>query len=192
MHAHLPISHAVYVAAGNTSGRADHAAGASPGLGQPEEPFTRQLAADRCEEVSRQLLHVAQALRSTASDPDAVQAQPVEQELVECLVRVRRQRERFFDPVLFADPAWDMLLDLYLADLEQRQSTVCGLCAAAGTPATTALRYLKLLVDRGLVTRTQSETDQRVTYVALSDAAQTHMRSYFRRFAELLPPISGR
>ena len=38
---------------------------------------------------------------------------------VRAMIRLRRLRDRFFDTSLFADPAWDMLLDLMAARLER-------------------------------------------------------------------------
>jgi hypothetical protein len=43
-------------------------------------------------------------------------------------------REQFFGPDLFADPAWDILLDLYAARLEQQRVAVSSLCIAAAVP----------------------------------------------------------
>src|SRR3546814_5166237 len=62
-------------------------------------------------------------------------------------IRERRWREQFLAADLFADPAWDMLLDLYAACYERRQVSVSTLCIAAAVPAPTARRRLKNLTD---------------------------------------------
>jgi hypothetical protein len=40
-------------------------------------------------------------------------------------------RARFFQEELFADPAWDMLLDLLQAEIAQHRVPVSSLCIAA-------------------------------------------------------------
>src|SRR5437762_5630979 len=57
------------------------------------------------------------------------------------LLKGRRKRNDFFDATLFADPAWDILLELYAAELGQRRLSVSSLGLCAAIPATTALRW---------------------------------------------------
>ena len=52
--------------------------------------------------------------------------------LVRRILRQRQQRVRFFEGDLFADPAWDMLLDLTAAREEDKRVSVTSLCIAAG------------------------------------------------------------
>ena len=54
------------------------------------------------------------------------------------MIRERFRRQNFFDAGLFADPAWDMLLDLLQAELSHLRVPVSSLCIAAAVPATTA------------------------------------------------------
>ncbi len=93
-------------------------------------------------------------------------------------IRSRRLRGQFFQGELFADPAWDMLLDLYAAELERRQVSVSSLCIAAAVPPTTALRWIGTLHDAGLFERKADPTDRRRAYIALSVKAIEGMRSY--------------
>ena len=74
---------------------------------------------------------------------------PVSAETVRAVIRARRLRARYFPEELFADPAWDMLLDLLQAEIAQLRVPVSSLCIAAAVPATTALRWLKTMVQRG-------------------------------------------
>ena len=64
------------------------------------------------------------------------------------MIRARRLRARYFPEDLFADPAWDMLLDLLQAEIAQLRVPVSSLCIAAAVPATTALRWLKTMVSQ--------------------------------------------
>lgn len=56
------------------------------------------------------------------------------------IIKLRRLRDRFFQHDLFAEPAWDILLDLKAASLEGQQVSVSSRCIAAAVPPTTALR----------------------------------------------------
>jgi DNA-binding MarR family transcriptional regulator len=88
-------------------------------------------------------------------------------------------REQFFGPDLFADPAWDILLDLYAARLEQQRVAVSSLCIAAAVPATTALRWIKTLTETGLLVRTADPNDGRRVYIELSQETADSLDTYF-------------
>jgi hypothetical protein len=97
---------------------------------------------------------------------------------VRSILRRRRLRGRFFDPGLFADPAWDMLLDLMAARLEGEDVAVTSLCIAAAVPSTTALRWIRNLTDIGLFHRRADPSDGRRVYISLTDAAARAMSRY--------------
>lgn len=99
----------------------------------------------------------------------------------------RQTRSKFFDGDLFADPAWDMLLDLTAAHAEHARVSVTSLCIAAGVPATTALRWLKQMVDRGIFVRIADSTDRRRAFIALSEHSADAMAHYF---AEVETPLA--
>lgn len=84
--------------------------------------------------------------------------------------RMRALRVRYVSKDMFADPAWDMMLDLYKAHLEGRTISVSSACIAANVPPTTALRYLTQLCDRDLVVRQPDHLDGRRIFVQLSTA----------------------
>ncbi len=106
--------------------------------------------------------------------------------MVRQVIANRQARARFFDPALFGDPAWDMLLDLTAAHGEGAQVSVTSLCIAAGVPATTALRWLTQMVETGIFQRVPDPADKRRAFIALSDKAVTAMGGYF---ASLSVPI---
>ena len=93
---------------------------------------------------------------------------------------------RFFADDLFADPAWDMLLDLLQAEIAQLRVPVSSLCIAASVPATTALRWLKSMTEQGLFVRRADPHDGRRVFVELAPAASAAMRRYF---AEVGKPV---
>ncbi|MBO9378595.1 winged helix DNA-binding protein [Sphingomonas histidinilytica] len=95
------------------------------------------------------------------------------------MIRARRLRDELFGAGLFADPAWDMLLDLMAARLERRPVAVSSLCIAAAVPATTALRWIKQLTEAGLLRRVADPDDGRRVFIELTDHAASVMEAYF-------------
>lgn len=102
-----------------------------------------------------------------------------EPRLVRQIIRQRQARARFFDGGLFADPAWDILLDLTAARAEHERVSVTSLCIASGVPATTALRWISQMTEMGILERVEDEQDKRRAFIALSDAAADAMARYF-------------
>ena len=95
------------------------------------------------------------------------------------ITRARRVRDDVISPDLFADPAWDILLELYAADLDQKRVSTSELCMAAAVPATTALRWIDKLDQMGFLARDADPLDRRRIWVALSPLARSKMQSYF-------------
>ena len=99
--------------------------------------------------------------------------------LVRRIIRQRQLRARFFEGDLFADPAWDMLLDLTAARAEHTRVSITSLCIASGVPPTTALRWIGQMTEAGLLERVEDETDRRRAFVTLTDKASDAMARYF-------------
>lgn len=99
--------------------------------------------------------------------------------LVRQMIAGRQARARFFDAELFSDPAWDMLLDLTAAHAEGAQVSVTSLCIAANVPATTALRWLKQMVESGIFERVADANDRRRAFIELSESSHNAMARYF-------------
>ena len=89
---------------------------------EPSSARLRQLS----DEVSRIAATLARlstgpgAGTGEKSEPPKGDAPQVSLEIVRQIIRARRLRARYFDEELFADPAWDMLLDLLQAEIAQR------------------------------------------------------------------------
>lgn len=107
---------------------------------------------------------------------------------VRSLIRARRLRTKLLDPTeeLFADPAWDMMLDLLAARLENKDIAVSSLCIAANVPPTTALRWISVLSDRGIVRRKPDPKDKRRFFIALSDEKAAALIRWFEEIGPLL------
>src|SRR5690554_1092789 len=106
-------------------------------------------------------------------------SRPVTAEEVRGLIKARRLRDQYFDAELFADPAWDMLLDLMAARLEGIEVAVSSLCIAASVPPTTALRWIKTMTEERIFIRRADERDGRRIFIELSDQATAAMVGYF-------------
>jgi hypothetical protein len=98
--------------------------------------------------------------------------------LLRTLIRIRLARAKFLEGDLFADPAWDLLLELKLADLEQVRMSVSAACIAARVPATTALRWVNLMVDRGLLCRSPDKFDARRVFLSLAPTVSLAMDNF--------------
>lgn len=145
--------------------------------------------AERLRQLSEEVSRIASTLARLSSGP--AMSRPVLEpmtstdlpqlpaETVRNIIRARRLRSRFFSEELFADPAWDMLLDLLQAEIAQLRVPVSSLCIAAVVPATTALRWLKTLVSQGLFVRRADPHDGRRVFVELAPEASQALRRYF-------------
>lgn len=81
----------------------------------------------------------------------------------------RQMRANALDRDYFGEPAWNMLLHLYVASRDERLNILTKeITAAADVPYTTALRWLDHLENVGEVSRSSSDEDGRVTYIALT------------------------
>ncbi len=97
---------------------------------------------------------------------------------VRAIVRMRERRSDFLDRQLFSDPTWDILLDLTAAKLEGKPVPVSSACAATNVPLSTALRYVRSLVDAGLVKRWKDTEDRRRDMLELEDQTMVAMTRY--------------
>lgn len=100
------------------------------------------------------------------------------------IYRFRRKRDDFFRDSLFSDPGWDILLELYRLRLEGRRASVKSVCIASGVPPTTALRWINILISKGLLERTNDLRDHRVRWIALSDEGYGTMREFLLSILE--------
>lgn len=99
---------------------------------------------------------------------------------IERLKRMREERDRLFPNPLFADPGWDLLLDLALQQLSGKDSYISGLAVGAGVPLTTALRHLQLLERMGLAVRVDDPMDRRRVRVLLTEEGMNRVRRYLQ------------
>jgi DNA-binding MarR family transcriptional regulator len=162
------------------------------------EDISAEPSAARLRQLSDEVSRIAATLARLSVAPGAAPIEPpaavvsrseapaVSLDTVRQVIRARRLRARFFDEELFADPAWDMLLDLLQAEIAQHRVPVSSLCIAAAVPATTALRWIKTMTDTGLFKRRADPHDGRRVFVELAPSASDAMRRYFGEVGKVI------
>jgi DNA-binding MarR family transcriptional regulator len=143
--------------------------------------------AERLRQLSEEVSRIASTLARLSTGPGvparalepmpAGDVPPLSAQTVRAVIRARRVRARCEE--MFADPAWDMLLDLLQAEIAQLRVPVSSLCIAAAVPATTALRWLKTMVSQGIFIRRADPHDGRRVFVELAPEASQALRRYF-------------
>ncbi|WP_371815547.1 MarR family transcriptional regulator [Erythrobacter sp. JK5] len=157
----------------------------STGALQDLRPFADQLMA-----IAQQLRDGDLEPKPATSAPDAggyqarSQDKPAPHDDYLAIARrtyaVRRQRAAIFgSSELFGEPAWDILLDLFIAQAEGKTVSVSSACIGSAAPPTTGLRWLGVLADQGLVLREQDADDQRRVLVRLTERGIAAMEQYF-------------
>ncbi|WP_277667686.1 MarR family transcriptional regulator [Novosphingobium lindaniclasticum] len=148
--------------------------------------------------IANELLAMARELEigtSVAADPlgigtrieaqevaktSASQDHPVWVELARQTYEDRRRRAKIFQSDdLFGEPAWDILLDLFIAAKERRRVSVTSACIGSAVPSTTALRWITILEKQNLLVREADTGDARRVYVKLSARGYAAMLEYF-------------
>jgi hypothetical protein len=107
--------------------------------------------------------------------------------MVRRIIAAGRLREDHFG-IGFGDPAWAMMLELFLARLEQRPLRATSLSRVSGVPLTTALRWIDRLDEMGILVRTPDPGDR--SGIALSEKAEDQMRAYLLSALKLSPWVN--
>ena len=154
--------------------------------GLPGTPIDYGARADRAADLPEQLRSASRdfAAMPRSFEPQERAADRERAKAVRRILRHRRMREQYFPADLFADPSWDMLLDLYAARLERQPVSVSSLCIAAAVPATTALRWIKTMTEAGLFVRESDPNDGRRIFIALTQPTFESMGRYFEALDE--------
>jgi DNA-binding MarR family transcriptional regulator len=108
---------------------------------------------------------------------------------VQAIIDARRAREAIISRELFGDPAWDILLALYRAELDGRRVSTTALSIAAAVPGTTALRWIEKLDRLDFLKREGDPRDARRLWVSLSHSGSAKMQAYFHSLSGSETPI---
>lgn len=137
----------------------------------PQERGQRQISAwDQYDDLTQ-----SSGARKSESDQEKLIG------LARTSIRARRIRKGSLPRAMFGEPAWDMLLSLYVGSRSGARQTVSNLCRSSGASQTTALRWIDYLEEQSFVARRASPTDRRVSYVDLTDVGRDAVENYFAK-----------
>lgn len=84
--------------------------------------------------------------------------------------KARRKVDDVFGIAGFSvTPAWDIMLDLLIARAEKKEISTSSACIGAACPPTTGLRWLRVLEDQGLISKTDDANDGRRSVCSLTE-----------------------
>ena len=133
----------------------------------------------RCERVADLLIQIADEIRETPDGRERIAAKHIDtQEMAAIIYSDRRRRESVFGDGLFGEPAWDMMLELFVAAGKGHTLSTKSVTLGSAVPPTTALRWLENLETEGIVRRFPDPGDKRRTCVELSVSAHAKMSEY--------------
>jgi hypothetical protein len=138
--------------------------------------MTSSLSADELNALAESLAQTAERLREAAAAPP--EGRPSAASFARQILAARGRIGNFIDADLFADPARDILLDLFVAGEEGRRISISSCCIAAAVPPTTALRWIGMLKKRELIQETVDPADGRRKWLSLTPSVHEAMRDY--------------
>lgn len=113
-------------------------------------------------------------------DPARPVAGDVALENAKATLRRRMLRDQLFGaPELFGDPAWEMLIDIFIHEREGNPLPVSSLCVTPSIPMSSALRLCQKLCDAGIIHRIPDPSDGRRSFVGLAPEIAHRIRAYF-------------
>jgi DNA-binding MarR family transcriptional regulator len=95
----------------------------------------------------------------------------------------RRIRRQYFDRDIFGEPAWEILLALYINEASGARLTMSKLAEWIEAPLTTVVRWVKALEEQSLVGRAEHPTDRRIIFIRLHDKARKALDDYLTAIA---------
>lgn len=105
---------------------------------------------------------------------------------IRALIAIRRSRTDHLPRVQMADPAWDILLDIYACQLECRKLPITSVGTLADIPAATAQRWIRKLTQQGMLVRIADPKDRRRAHVSLTPTAWDGMRAWQKGICAML------
>lgn len=95
-----------------------------------------------------------------------------------------RARSDYFPDDLCSDPAWLMLLELLLGELQGRRVSLMRLCNVSAVPASTAHRWIKCLERYGYVIRRTDLQCGEDEFAELSPKGRSALNRYFHHVVQ--------
>lgn len=157
--------------------------------------MTRKLIPNRLQDPAArsnrflpQFNHLGQEVETNDHCPGRAHSYPSCAQLKQ-LIAARRARSTFFGTHLFADPAWDILLQAYVALLDEEPLLVSTICRDSVVPATTALRWINILEQEGLLVRRHDPGGERPWCLEMSATGRQAMEQYLASVSHSILPL---
>jgi DNA-binding MarR family transcriptional regulator len=150
------------------------------------EPSRRELVQE-LQFLSERLDALRTRINAISADSSAPITDPLDLSAVGNLAAAREARKQHFNPALFSEGPWDIIVILYLADLEQRRVTASELYSGVGGAPTTCIRWTERLIHEGLVTKSMDPEDGRRIFLHLTNEGLRSMRSYLAAIRGTVP-----
>jgi len=99
----------------------------------------------------------------------------------------RRVRTRFFHRDLFGEPAWEILLALYITEQSASRLTTSRLAEWIEAPLSTVVRWIRTLEEESLVGRVDHPTDRRIVFIRLLEKGRKALDAYLGAIPETVP-----
>ena len=145
--------------------------------------------------LAHQLLTWADHL-SDRSDPARELTEEDRHDLVLVLAmslrEARRLRAQIFAGVPLGNPNWDVMLDLFIQEMNGFRTSLDHLALTGDLPAPVVYESVDALAQLGLLERTPDRFDTRVFWLSLTVAGRQGMFDLFVKSAEFVRPIAGR
>ena len=120
------------------------------------------------------LKRVLESFEDGQSELEAVRETDPRKFAARIMFETRKARSRLFPASMFSDPAWDMLIALYIAE---QAPAAADLARSISASVTTAMRWIEILETHRLIVREQSPTDRRAHTIRLSEQARNSLNS---------------
>ena len=112
--------------------------------------------------------------------------------LATALRDARRLRAEIFPRVPLGNPNWDVMLDLFIQEMNGFRTSLDHLALTGDLPAPVVYESVHELVRLGLIDRTPDRFDNRVSWLSLTVSGRQGMFDLFTQSAEIVRPIAGR
>lgn len=104
----------------------------------------------------------------------------------------RRLRAEIFASIPLGNPNWDVMLDLFIQEMNGFRTSLDHLALTGDLPAPMVYDSVRDLDRLGLISRTPDRFDSRVSWLSLTAAGRQGMFDLFSQSAEIVRPIAGR
>ncbi|NJS14758.1 MAG: hypothetical protein HC788_09330 [Sphingopyxis sp.] len=102
---------------------------------------------------------------------------------IHALTDRKSRRDHFANPNFFGEPAWDILLDLYIHQVRNQAVTVRSTIIGSGASSQTAMRWLEILEAEDLIRSEHDPGDANCVLLRLTAEGYEGLTRYFETVA---------